>query len=188
MEINKPTPACKEDKDYIKYIDDHRKNVFIAFNRFGQQICLCLSLIGIPYKQLRNLVAVHDISKYEPAEFSSYRQFFYPEQGQEKDDDIFKKAWRHHYQHNRHHWQYWIENGIPKPMDKLAVAEMVLDWIAMSIQNKTNPVNWYKQNKNQIQIDKQTRESVEKILDSLAATREYPFSIHRYRPGQRKKP
>lgn len=180
MDIQKPTPACPEDEAYLAYIDAHRKNVFTAFCRFGQQICLCLSLVGPAYKQLRACVSRHDLSKYENREFGQYRQFFFPADGEEKDKALFDRGWQHHYQNNRHHWEFWLENGKPKPMDKLAIAEMILDWVAMSIHFKTNPLIWYNQNKHKIVFEKRTRETVETVLQVLARTKQYPFSIRRY--------
>lgn len=187
MEINKPEPTCPEDEAYIQYIDAHRKNLLTAFYRFGQQICLCLSLIGPSYKQLRTHINNHDLSKYEAEEFNAYRQFFFPAKGTEKDKTLFLRGWKHHYANNKHHWEYWLHNGIPEPMDKLSIAEMILDWIAMSIHFKTNPNDWYRQNRNKIVLDKRTRESVEKILKFLTKSNGYPFSIRRYRRERVKK-
>ena len=187
MEIVKPTPICPEDEAYIQYIDAHRKNLLTAFYRFAPQICLCLSLLGPSYKELRKRIGDHDASKYTVEEFEPYRQFFFPVEGQEKNKDRFLRGWRHHYTNNKHHWEYWLQNGSPAEMDKFSIAEMILDWIAMSIQFKNNPNVWYRQNKKRIVLHKRTQESVEKIMETLAKSKEYPFSIRPYRRTRQKK-
>lgn len=187
MEINKPEPACPEDEAYIQYIDDHRKNVLVAFYRFAPWICLSLSMLNPFYKQLRSCVANHDLSKYEKEEFGYYRQFFFPEKEQIKDKLKFLRGWQHHYRNNKHHWEYWVDNNTAKEMDKTSVAEMILDWIAMSLHFKTNPMVWYKQNKNRMVLGKQTRKSVETIMENLSKTNLYPFSIRYRNPRQDKK-
>ena len=163
----KPTPTCPEEEAYLAYIDEHRKNVYTAFMRFG------------------------DNSKYSGEEFEGYRQWFYPKEGEEKNKDVFDKAWKHHYEHNSHHWEYHLTNGKPKPMSKLNIAEMILDWIAMSIKFKNSPLEWYKENKDRINLEKRSRDQVESILVTLAATKLYPFYVkrnHKYgrRPKQKK--
>jgi len=178
MEINKPAPTCPEDEAYLKYIDEHRNYIYGAFRRHGQRICLSLSLIGLSYHKLRNRIAYHDVSKYGPEEFQAYRKNFYPKKEEEGPSD-FGKAWKHHYTVNDHHWEHWVENGKPKEMDRIAIAEMLLDWEAMSLKFKNNPAEWYRTHKNTILLGKRTRELVEKTLASLQMTREFPYSVRK---------
>lgn len=187
MEINKPIPTCPEESAYLKYIDEHRNNVYGAFRKHGQRICLCLSLIGLSYHKLRGRISKHDLSKYGSEEFEPYRNTFFPKENEEKNAEAFSKAWKHHYSINDHHWQYWIENGKPKEMDRLAIAEMLLDWEAMSMHFKNSPIEWYRANKNDIILGKHTRELVEKTLTSLQLTQEYPYTIRRNNRRHRQK-
>ena len=189
MSVNKKIPTCPEEEAYLKYINEHRNTVKISFLKHGQYICLCLSLIGIErkkndfeqsiYDKLKTRIASHDKSKYDEKEFEGYRQWFFPKDGEEKNHDAFLKSWQHHYQTNDHHWQYWIDGTNVKEMDRLAIAEMILDWEAMSVQFKNNPVDWYNEHKNEIVLGKQTRELVEKTLNSLQSIKEYPYTINR---------
>ncbi len=185
MKIVKPEPACQEDKAYIAYIDEHRKNVNTAFISFGKIICLALSMVHGEYDVLRRYVKNHDASKYSEEEFSGYRQWFYPEKDKEKDSILFKKAWEHHYKNNPHHWEYFLENGTAKEMSKLNIAEMLLDWIAMSMKFKNNPADWYKENKDRIVLHKETRSQVELTLAILASQSVYPFKLKKNKSGRR---
>ena len=179
MKIVKPTPTCPEDETYIKYIDEHRNNVYTAFLRFGKTICLSLSMVSGEYDILRRYVYSHDVSKFGKEEFQGYRQWFFPKEGEEKDKEAFIKAWHHHYTANSHHWEYFMDNGKVKPMRNLNVAEMLLDWIAMSMKFKNSPVTWYEENKDRIVLDKETRKKVENTLTILSRQPLYPFAIRR---------
>ena len=175
----KPTPTCPEEKAYLDYIDKHRNYVYTAFLRFGQKICLALSLVHGEYDTLRRCVSNHDNSKYDPEEFEGYRQFFYPKEGEEKNMDWFRKAWHHHYGVNSHHWEHYLTSDGPQEMPKLDVAEMLLDWIAMSMNFKNSPVVWYNQNKDKIEFHKKTRDQVEQVLAILSTEAQYPFRIRK---------
>lgn len=177
MKIIKPTPTCPEDEAYIAYIDEHRKNVYTAFMRFGKMICLSLSLVQGEYDILRRRIYYHDASKYTDKEFAGYRQWFYPKEGEEKNKELFTEAWHHHYSTNSHHWEFYVENKEPRAMKKMDVAEMVLDWTAMSMKFKNNPIAWYNQNKSNIYIHRITRDQVEKTLSLLSISHLYPFQI-----------
>ena len=180
MKPIKPTPTCPEEEAYLKYIDEHRNYVYTAFLRFGKTICLALSLVQGEYDILRRYVSGHDNSKYGPDEFDGYRQFFYPKEGEEKNKDWFNKAWNHHYMINPHHWEYHLEKpDEAREMPKLNIAEMVLDWIAMSMKFKNSPVTWYNQNKDKIVLHKKTRNQVEQVLSALSTETQYPFRIRK---------
>ena len=187
VNINKPTPTCPEDEAYLKYIDEHRNNIYFAFRQHGQRICLMLSLIGLSYHKLRKRIAEHDISKYASEEFDAYRNNFFPKEGEEKDAFAFQKAWHHHYSVNDHHWQYWVKNGKAEEMDRIALAEMILDWEAMSFKFKSNPVDWYQKNKDEIILERHTRELVEKVLTNLQVSHEYPYAIRKNNRRRRQK-
>lgn len=80
--------------------------------------------LNVPLWQL----ILHDCSKFCPIEFFGYLN------KENKQSNIYKNAWLHHQNHNKHHYQYWIlrEDGksIPLPMPMNYVREMVCDWIA----------------------------------------------------------
>lgn len=188
LKINKPAPTCPEDEAYLKYIDEHRHYVLTAFKKHGQQICLCLSLIGLPYHELRHRIAIHDLSKYGPEEFTEYRKSFFPKKEEENQISNFHMAWKHHYMNNDHHWEYWIHDDKAEEMDRLAIAEMILDWEAMSVKFKNSPLDWYNEHKDSLRLHRKTRELVEATLQSLAKTKEFPYVIrHKTNRRPRKK-
>ena len=54
-------------------------------------------------------VKAHDVSKYGDDEFEAYRNYFYPKEGEKKDRKAFDIAWKHHYTHNSHHWEFYLD-------------------------------------------------------------------------------
>ena len=186
MKIVKPVPSCPEEKAYLAYIDEHRKNVFSAFMKFGKTICLGLSLVQGEYDILKRYVNRHDASKYDKEEFDGYRQWFYPKEGEEKNKEVFQAAWHHHYRNNPHHWEYYVDHEKASPMPKLSIAEMILDWIAMSMKFKNSPADWYNQNKDNILLHKDTKDKTESVLKMLSGQNIYPFRVSRnYKTGRR---
>lgn len=83
------------------------------------------------------LLITHDLSKFSPSELPHYqRQFF----GDKSDPSGFMKAWLHHQNSNKHHWEYWVprsghshcfppyEDNKPIRMPTKYVKEMMADW------------------------------------------------------------
>ena len=106
---------------------------------------------------LRGRVLKHDETKYWESEFEPYRKYFYPANTSEGKEnkavvDMFNEAWKHHYEHNDHHPEYWVENDIPSKMSTEAALEMICDWIAMSIKFNNRAIDWYTDNKDNIKL------------------------------------
>lgn len=80
---------------YLWYVLRHKWFVLLAGLRLG----------GIPLWRL----IVHDSSKFSPAEWGPYvERFFKPAPWRR---DRWERALIHHYNHNPHHWQYWVLVG-----------------------------------------------------------------------------
>lgn len=100
---------------YLKYVLKHKLYVY----RAGREI-------GVPIWRLLK----HDWSKFLLCEWFPYARYFYAG----GCGEAFLLAWLHHQKVNDHHWQYWCcisDTGIvnPIPMPRVAVLEMVADWI-----------------------------------------------------------
>ena len=154
--------------EYLKYVLEHKKNVMKVCFKKGQYIH------GI----------THDLSKFGFEEFVPYAQWFYGKYGvklkkehpelllDEKSEtykehirikEEMEKAWKHHYMHNKHHWDYWVydDNGeelpCPKEMDINSIEYMISDWDAMSIKFGGSSLDFYFKNRNQIKLNHNTR-------------------------------
>lgn len=96
---------------YLKYVLEHKKNVFIECWKDGLYIHALL----------------HDNSKLLPSEFIPYANFFMStnrEKNYKQSDELnidFLNGWVKHQKRNKHHWNYWVcinrkNEIIPIPM------------------------------------------------------------------------
>lgn len=160
---------------YFKYVMEHKKNVFIE----------C-------WKERLYLHAfTHDMSKFLPCEFIPYAKYFYGEDGVElekswsyeainngrsclsnnylKCKHSFERAWMHHYLHNKHHWDYWMEEYIPHKY----LIQMICDWKAMSKKFGDTAQEFYLKNYKDIKLNRNTRLTLEDNLGFRVKCCEY---------------
>ncbi len=88
---------------HFKTITKHRHKVM--------KLCFKIGL----YKQ----GLLHDLSKYSSIEFFTSAKYYQGTSSPidaEKKDKGYSFAWLHHRGHNPHHWEYWVDNFEPKPI------------------------------------------------------------------------
>ena len=168
-----------EELMYENYVKDHIMKVAKSFDErvYGLQ-----KVLGLGQEEMAQLilrVQTHDVSKFDVAEFPAYRNYFYPAPGEMKDDAAFAKAWEHHYKNNDHHPEYWDDNGILKLMSPVALAEMILDWEAMSRNFGGNPRQYYDQSSKTIRLHPQTEIALKRALGFLYTE---DLNLKEYRP------
>jgi len=139
------------------------------------------------YWNIDHSIKHHDLSKYSAQEFTQYRNSFYPCAEEDVDKDAFDEAWRHHYETNPHHWEYWVnDDGTFKYVgcedySKITVGkrreyetiyagyvEMVCDWTAMGYKFGDSALSYYEKNKAKIKIVPEWTELVEAIMKKMA--------------------
>lgn len=153
-----------EYKEYIKnHVDNVKKALDEIINKLSHEIIECLNTDTL----IRNVLE-HDQSKYSVEEFEAYRKKFYPIDDDEKnnfDEEEFEIAWKHHYENNPHHPEFWKK----EPMPIEYVIEMVCDWEAMSYVFGGSAVEHYEKNKEHIRnkLHPDTVVLLEKVLDNL---------------------
>jgi hypothetical protein len=151
---------------YLRYVLRHKRYVYQA----GR-------VLGLPHHQL----AVHDWSKFTPAQWAPYVRWF-AEPSVIKTDAVkeaFDRAWLKHQHWEAHHWQYWVlimddaEMGrrfIPQPIPKRYVQEMAADWYgagrALMPPSQTLPDTrgWYERKKTSILLHPVARLELERCL------------------------
>lgn len=132
---------------------------------------------------------VHDASKFSRAEWEPYRDRFASglagKEDKRQDTVAFKDAWRHHWQSNPHHHEFWyhrkdwspdahrgdrtalpVDGGLVLEMPKKYVHEMVADWKAASkaYSGKNDCTEWYEATKERQIMHPSTRWLVEDLL------------------------
>ena len=87
--------------------------------------------VGEPWRGL-----VHDLSKYSPTEFWEGVKYFNGKHSpitDAKKDKGYSQAWLHHKGRNKHHYEYWYDEGISGKMPIIPykyVVEMICDNLA----------------------------------------------------------
>ena len=90
-------------------------------------------------------VATHDASKFSPEEYEPYVRltWWYKENGAEgkkPPKSILGGAWKLHCEANDHHPEFWAKD--PTKMTATAIAHMVADYAAMSVENNNGLLDW----------------------------------------------
>ena len=155
--------------EYIEYIEEHRLNVWKAYNVIKSIFKEEIAKFGIG-KELASRCLNHDISKFTDKEFEYYRINYYPIDKKEKElnKKNYEEAWKHHYIVNDHHWNHWVNgDGSVRDMTMAALFEMLADWTAMGYVFGNTAYEYYSQNKKKIQLHPDTAKLVEQYTKKL---------------------
>jgi hypothetical protein len=133
---------------------------------------------------------LHDLNKFRLSSIKAYARYFYLENGKGKfvrdksgyydasntGNDDFDRAWLHHQNTNKHHWQYWCmrkEDGTMRCLDipNKYIVEMLCDWRGAGRAQGTNPDgNWkivaeyYIKNRDKMFFTNDTRYDLERAI------------------------
>ena len=135
---------------YNDYIEEHIKNVSKAWYILCER---CQNMHpfydDFLYWEIVGYIEKHDLSKFSKEEFIPYMNYFY---GSGKED--FLAAWKHHIEHNPHHWENWTaikEERFPNEQLCHCVC-MVVDWMAMGMVKGDTAEQYYARNKHKIDL------------------------------------
>lgn len=152
-------------EDYFDYITNHRKNIKLAFKKYGRELCHSLNL---QYKKLEDIIDKHDLSKFSNEEYEYYRQYYYPNKNEIPNENVLNIGWLHHQNVNKHHPEYWILRDDNQTtildMDNYSIAEMLLDWEAISIARNSSTYKWYYTEGKYKQYSDNTKNKIEKLI------------------------
>lgn len=171
----------KLERQYLNYVSNHVDNVNKAWEQMkANKNCIeIIKTAKIPGKVDCDLtiflagmdvqIRVHDNSKYKDDEWDGYRKNFYPIDEAEKkaNESDFQLAWKHHYEHNMHHWDYWYHSNLMNEMPLSFVIEMCCDWIAMSMKFGGTVDKWYEGEKKKIHLGKAQEDVVVRLLKAF---------------------
>lgn len=159
-------------REYDKYIDEHRENVYKAFDWIESNLPDIFEP-GTYAKVKEHMSLQHDFSKEDPEEYEAYDAYFYGKHITKEVKENFNRAWLRHIHLNPHHWQYWVLIHDDEPEEVLAmpieyIIEMICDWWSFSWKtgNLAEIFDWYDKHKN-MRLHPKTRRTVEDILDRI---------------------
>ena len=137
-------------KKYMDYLEKHITGVVEAFKKYFLPLVNSykegLSLYTnhefiLAIKTAAISIDKHDLSKYNDIEWYPYRRHYYPtvaeqncsEEEARVEEESFEKAWKHHYENNMHHIEYWYDfsTKTAKNMPLTSIVEMMCDWFSM---------------------------------------------------------
>lgn len=133
----------KDNWDNLKYITKHKYNIVGP----GRDL-------ELPWGQLLK----HDLSKFTPAEWGPYRDFFFGPKGIKREPEgpipevkkKFKEAVKHHYRLNKHHHENRAQ--------KYELESIADQYSAAKTQSSSKDFpdfkTWYKESKSDHELDK----------------------------------
>ena len=174
-ENNYSNDIIKKEEEYMKYIKNHIDNVIKSFENLVDNIYKFEDanrddiVEGIRQLQQDQSIYKHDESKYSDEEFGPYRRQWHSINDTEKEEskEEYEEAWKHHYTVNPHHPEYWIVDGVKKPMKIKYIVEMFCDWESFG-----NIVEYYKSKKDKKKevIHPESLEILETIINIMYNT------------------
>ena len=147
----------KKFHEYLDYIEEHYTNVQIAWaliNKKCRGNHFRFMYDDFVWHTIAAAVKDHDLSKLSAEEFTQYRQFFFPCEGEKKDKDLFVRAWAHHKKKNSHHWENWTKNQADDHYADAYLVLMVIDWVAMGFKCGDTAQEYYEKNKGEMKLPK----------------------------------
>lgn len=149
---------------YLDYVEEHLENVRLAFDEVSRA-CDGMMWVGDDWTwhNLRAEVERHDLSKFSAAEFTQYRDFFYPVCEEDKERCGMSDAWENHKKMNHHHHETATTYS--------DMIHMVIDWTAMGYKFGDTAQSYYEKNSDKIKLTETMRRDMYEIFERLAAYR-----------------
>lgn len=158
-----------KETEYTEYVNKHIKTVQAIWEYIQPFLTGKYWLEETFLGAVDLAIKEHDKSKFYNEEFHAYRQWFYPTEKELVEQDFrhteFMKAWNHHQNLNRHHWEYWVficdcdkTTALEMPLGD--ILEMLCDWTAMSLKNGNKPSDWFFSNRFKMKLHEYAVENI----------------------------
>lgn len=150
-----------QEKEYEKYLKTHKEGVEKAWKllKLVSTFTLEWTKSATVIAQMETNIKLHDQSKYSAEEYTQYRNWFYPADGEDRNKEAFNLAWENHKKHNLHHWEAMV--GMPYNENKICYTiEMICDWMSMANMFNEKVDSYYNKMKDKIQLEEWQRELV----------------------------
>lgn len=162
-------------REYDLYLQEHKANVKKGYDWIKDNLP---ELIPADMRMIleHQIGFAHDASKTKPDEYGPYDTYFYGGNRSSQVVDDFNYAWLLHIHRNPHHWQYWILKNDDQDLGEIVldmpieyILEMICDWWSFSWSKDRlyEIFDWYDGRKKYIKLSKNTRKTVEDILDKI---------------------
>lgn len=160
----------KKFREYLDYVERHYDNVQKAWAEINNNCdgkSFRFMYDDFVWHTIDAAIKNHDLSKLSANEFTQYRNYFFPIEGEEKDNLSFDSAWKHHLENNQHHWQNWTKKHKDHPYQDVFIVENVCDWMAMGYEFGDTARDYYESNKHKIIIPEFAEKLMYDIFDCV---------------------
>jgi len=157
-------------REYLDYFERHYDNVQKAWALINEKCAdkgFRFMYDDFVWATINAEVRMHDDSKLSKEEFTQYRNYWFPAEGEDKDKESFRAAWEHHKAHNEHHWQTWTEKYSTSPYADAYLVMNVIDWVAMGFEFNSTAKGYYENTKSEIHIPEWAIKLMYKIFDCI---------------------
>ena len=146
-------------KEYLEYIEAHKERV-TKFASWLEESCPEV-FEGVDLEVFHDLIAEHDESKFSEEEFEPYAQKWF---GDGKKTIEYDQAWKHHWQNNEHHPEYWLGEDMPL----IYILEMICDWGSFSIdKGDMKELSDFYYNKAKEDPEKMLSDATQEIIEDI---------------------
>lgn len=156
--------------EYDALLERHRVNVKNGYSWIKKYMPEVL-LPGYDYDWYIN---AHDLSKRNKDEYYAFDAFIFGDRSDVEKREKYRRAQLYHRHRNPHHWEFWIlhtsnTKQMALDMDYPYIIEMICDWWSFSWESGDlfDIFDWYRDHKKNIIMSKQTKKTLEDILDKL---------------------
>ena len=157
-------------REYLDYFERHYDNVQKAWaliNEKCQNDKFRFIYDDFVWHSIDCSIKMHDESKLSEYEFTQYRNYFFPAQGEMKNKKAFDSAWEHHWKSNDHHWECWTVAAKGDPYADIYLVQMVCDWVAMGFEFGDTAKSYYEKNKERIPLPEWAIKLMYEIFDCI---------------------
>lgn len=159
------------DELYEEYLTKHVQGVQDIYYNTMKPILVGEGIDDDTLSKIEVLIINHDASKRDEEEWNAYRDYFYDKENNPRSSEAFNYAWKHHQNHNPHHWNYWVlvndcDEPQVQPLDMPLeyIVEMLADWSSAGKYYGNTANYWYNKQKDKMLLSPKTREIIEKYL------------------------
>lgn len=142
-----------------KYILDHKDRVSQFASWLKENLPSLFENVDIDL--FDELIEEHDASKFSEEEFEPYAQKWF---GDKKKTPEYEEAWKHHWQNNEHHPEYWLGEDMPY----IYILEMICDWGSFSIKSSNmKELSDFYYNKAKDDPEKNLSDATKEIIEDI---------------------
>lgn len=162
--------------EYKKYVNNHIQYVKKAYDYIKKNLPEIFDRLEISMNEMNKRIEEHDKSKFSKEEFTPYADHWFGVKrdgkwGPKDDKSLeYDAAWKHHYETNGHHEEYWGKN---KDMPYSYILELLCDWLSFSIKKgRIDEISEFwknKKNEKSVYMSQKTIKTIDELIKKVSS-------------------